>query len=105
MNIEKMKKFIQLAEELKSDGVLSFNFSSNQFHVRSKELMNEKELKIKDRGDGTYPYEIYVEHDDFKLFALVKTEDLKFLPQFKEFAKANLRKQLEELEKEEEVSA
>lgn len=107
MNVEKMKEFVQVANELQSEGVYGFSVGIKQcgFHVSDEKLVNEPNLQIKGRGGSDYPYEIYVEHDGFKVFALIKTEQLKDFPQFKEQTKTELLKQLAALDQEEEVSA
>jgi len=101
-----MKEFIQLKNELKQEGVYGFSFHENGFHVDHEILINEPHLQIKSRiTGGEYPYEIYVEHAGFKVYAIIRTEQLKKFPQFKEQAKAKLLKQLAELDQGEEVGA
>lgn len=103
MNVQLMKEFVKLAFELQDEGVFGFtvNFDGCEFHVSSELIENEPNLQIETRGDSTYPYQIYVDHGDVKIFALLKEDELKRFPQFKEDVKARLRKQLEELEEEE----
>lgn len=106
MNFEKMSEVIRLFNELaEENSVIGFTFHENGFHVRSESLINTPDLQIESRGDGTYPYAIFVQYDGFKVFAIIKHEQLKDFPQFKEQAKAALLEQLAELEKEEEATA
>lgn len=105
MNIEKLKQFIGLARELTDEGVLGLSYFFKEFHVNKKALLGMEDIQIEKRNDRDYPYEIFVRVEGIKLFGLAKAEDIKHLPQFKAFLKADLLRQLEELDSEEEVTA
>lgn len=105
MNIEKIKEFINLKNEIAADDVIGFHFHDNKIHVRQKDLKGFENLQIKYRGDGNYPFEVSVNFDGFEIFALIEAEDIKEFPQLKDYAKNELLTQLADLENGEEVTA
>ncbi|MBT2727873.1 hypothetical protein J7E63_13080 [Bacillus sp. ISL-75] len=108
MNIDKIKEFVHLADELREEGVFGFSFHSNAVHVNKKELIHFENLQIENSDGSEYPYEIFIEVDGYKIFALAKFEDIKDLPglaDHKEKLKAELLNQIAKLEQEEEVGA
>lgn len=103
MNIEKIKQFAQVSSELKSDEnviAIRLDFQGCRVHVQKEALVTIENLKIKNRDESTYSYEIYTMIDDINVFCLVTNEELKLFPQFLDFRKADLLNQLAELEKE-----
>lgn len=100
MNIEKLKQFVSLAQELTDEGVLGLRYFFKEFHINKKALLEMEDIQIEKRNDHDFPYQIFVMVDGIKLYALAKAEDIKHLPQFKAFLKADLLRQIEELEEE-----
>jgi hypothetical protein len=102
MNIKKLKQFALLASELKKEGVYGYGMDYNRFHVSFENIKGFENLEIKVRGElsSDYPYEIFHKGDGFVVFSLASKSNIKDLPQFKEFHKAELLKQLAELEEE-----
>jgi hypothetical protein len=99
MNTEKMSAVICLFNELvKENGVYGFNFHANEFHVGIERLINEPNLQIENRDSVDYPYEIFVQFDGFKVFAILTEEQVKEYPQFKDFLKTDLKRKLAYLE-------
>jgi hypothetical protein len=100
MNLEKMKQLALLASELRRDGVIGISAEGKRFHVMPDELIGFENLEIKVRGDfnSDYPYEVFHKAEGFTIFCLVTKSNIKDFPQFKEFHKAELLKQLAELE-------
>jgi hypothetical protein len=99
MNIEKMKKVIDLLADVEiEDGVFGFDFHAKGFHVRPSAISNEPDLQLESRGSEAFPYEIFVQHEGFKVFAIITNEQIKDFPQFHEQTKADLLKQLSYLE-------
>jgi hypothetical protein len=105
VNIEKMKEFINLKNEITADAAIGFDFHNNKIHVKHEDLMGFENLQVKYRGDGNYPFEISAKLDGFEIYAIVKAESINDFPQFKDFAKTLLLKQLEAIENGKEVTA
>lgn len=103
MNIEKMKKIVKLQNELKEEGVFGFHIEG-AFQVDSESLKHEPNLKLVSRGTTEYPYEIYSQHDGIKIYAVLRTDELKKFPQFKQQAKDELLKKLAYLEEDVDLS-
>lgn len=102
MNIKKMKQIIDLIEELEhEDGIYGFNLHGKEFQVSAERLANEPELQVEERGTAQYPYEIFVSHHGFRVFALIREDQLKEFPQLKSYRKQLYLKKLSELEDEE----
>jgi hypothetical protein len=104
MDIQKMKEVAGLMQELRAEGVMSFNLQNNEFHVNKRDLLGLTHLQIESRSSTDYPYEISIKEDGVRFFALAKTADLKDFPQFKEFLKADLKRQLAYLEEDVDLS-
>jgi hypothetical protein len=98
MNIEKMQLIANLFNELKEEGVYGFIHGKHEFQVNEAKLADEPNLQIASRESADFPYEIYVQFKGFKVFAILRPEQIKNYPQFREQAKADLKKQLEYLE-------
>jgi hypothetical protein len=98
MNIEKMQQIANLFNELKEEGVYGFLHGKHEFHVNPDKLADQPNLQISSRESVDFPHEIYVQHDGFKVFAILRPDQIKNFPQFKEQEKAELRKRLEYLE-------
>jgi hypothetical protein len=103
MNVEIIKKFAAISNELSEAGVIGI--SLKKVHVRNEALKGYEDLQIRERGTGDYPFEVFVNVDGVEIFALIKVENIKDFPQFKKHAKVELLKQLAELEQEEEATA
>jgi uncharacterized membrane protein YukC len=106
MNIEKMKQFAELASQLKKEGVYGFGIEENRFHVSQKEIKGLENLEIKVRDDlnSDFPFEISHKGDGFVVFSLATKDNLKQFPQFKDFFRKELLKQLRALEEGEQVN-
>jgi hypothetical protein len=100
INTKKVKQFVVLANELMAEGVIGFSIHTKRVHVSREDIKGFGDLEIKVRGDlnSDYPYEVFHKSDGFTVFCLVSKEDMKHFPQFKEFYKSDLLKQLAELD-------
>jgi hypothetical protein len=103
MNVEIIKKFAEISNELREAGAIGIGLK--KIHVRNEALKGYEDLQIRERGTGDYPFEVFVIVDGVEIFALIKVEHIKDFPQFKDHAKAELLKQLAALDQEEEVTA
>lgn len=105
MNIEKIKEFVRLGEELRAEGVGHY-FGGKSINVGLENLIEMKNVQIAIRDKNSdYPYEVFVMVDEIKLYSIAKLDNVKHLPQFKEFVKAHLLEQLTALENDREVTA
>lgn len=102
MNMELVKQYAEVTQALKDNGVIGFY--QNGLHVRLSMIENEKELSFKKRECNDYPYEAFVQREGISLFALVNSSELGRFPQIKEEMKEQLRKQLEYLEEDVDLS-
>ena len=68
-------------------------------HVGIEDLKGKENLQFRNRGGNDYPFEIFTVIEGVRIFALAEPKDLKEFLQFKGHAKAELLKQIEELEK------
>jgi hypothetical protein len=102
MNIEKLKQFVVLTNELMAEGVIGFSIHTKRIHVSHEDIKGFENLEIIVRDDlnSNYPYEIFHKNDEFTVFCLVSKENVKHFPQFKDFVKEELLKQLAALEEE-----
>jgi hypothetical protein len=96
MNMEKIKAFIQLAQELETEGM--YGFHNQEMHVSREVIQRMNNLQIKVRHSENYPFEISTKVDGIKIFALAGPEELKEFPQFQNIRKEAIRKQIEALE-------
>lgn len=86
MNIEKIKEFIALRSELYASGVIGLNLYEDAVHVDSSKLVGAADLQIASRGWEKYPYEVSINQDGIKIFAiLTKTQLEELYPQFAGF--------------------
>jgi hypothetical protein len=108
MNVELVKKFAELRTSLRDAGVMSVNLLDGEMHVSRPALEELGDLQIEYHSDSKYPYEIFTIVEGIKLFGLATAEYLTKFPQLskqiKEQAKADLRKQLDELVNKEETT-
>lgn len=111
MNIELLKQlanlsnqFKELNKQFREEGPYAIRIDG-EVHVTLTDLVGKENLVSINRGSEEYPYEIYYFEEGIKIFAIARTEQLKDFPQFKEFHRNFLLKQLADLEKEEEVTA
>jgi hypothetical protein len=78
MNIDKIKEFIALREELNASGVIGVNLHCNEVQVRPETLTNE-DVQLITRDCDTFPYEVYVIKEGIKALALLRAESLEEL--------------------------
>jgi hypothetical protein len=112
MNIELLKQladlrnqFNELKKQYRESGATSIRIDG-EVHVRVKDLIGKENLVIESRGSREeYPFELSYSIEGIKVFAIVRLDELANFPQFKEYRKSLLLKQLAELENEEEVTA
>jgi hypothetical protein len=106
VNIEKIKEFVRLGEELRAEGVMNSYFGDHKMNVGRKNILKLDNIQLKKSNSVTdFPYELSVKMDDIELYAIAKLEHVKELPQFKEIVRADLLKQLAALENDGEVTA
>lgn len=81
MNIDKIKEFISMREELKAAGVIGIDMYSNNIHLSKNELATLPGLKAEpfDCDDSNYTHEVSTFIDGIRFFAL--SENLKEFPQ------------------------
>jgi hypothetical protein len=85
MNIEKIKEFIALREELKAAGVIGLSVYNEEVQIDKEILAGESDLRIEKRGCDKYPYEISTVRDGITLFCIATDDELlKYFPQFVE---------------------
>jgi hypothetical protein len=104
MNIELIKQFADACDQLTSE-VGFISASTHEIHVTIESLKGMDNLQIENRGENSYPYEVFTEIEGIRIFAIGKEEDLSDFPQFREFRKAELKRKLALLEAEEEELA
>lgn len=84
MNLDKIKEFIALRQELQSAGVVGVSVLHDVIHVKAEVLVVEESLEIEHDSDLVYPYRISTVKDGVEMFAIMTSEDLeKLFPQFK----------------------
>jgi hypothetical protein len=84
MNIELIKQFIALRQELNAAGVIGVSLHNDEVHVRSEVLIGEDSLEVEYNAESTYPYRITTVKDGVNLFAIVTGEELEeSFPQLK----------------------
>lgn len=94
MNIEKIKQFIEIRNDLSKSGVIGLSLYADEIHMLPEVLANEQDLTLKIRQYDEYPYEISTIRDGIKIFCIANKENLaKFFPQFLEI----VEKEKEEL--------
>jgi hypothetical protein len=85
MNIEKIKEYIALREELYAAGVIGLNIHQNEVQMDKEVLAGESDLQIEKRDCDEFPYEISTVRDGITIFCLATDEELQeFFPQFVE---------------------
>jgi hypothetical protein len=85
MNIEKIKEYIALREELQAAGVIGLSLYNEEVQMDKEILANESDLHIEKRDCDQYPYEISTVRDGITIFCLATDEELQqFYPQFVE---------------------
>lgn len=86
MNVEKMKEFIALRQELKAAGVIGVSIFNESFQVRTEVLVGEEDLQIEYNEGLDYPYKVTAIIDGVKMFAIMAKEELEeSFPQYKGF--------------------
>lgn len=83
MNIsaDLIKQYADIRQKLVDGGVISTLIRDGELHISASTLVNEEGLKVADRGDEKYPYEIYVMVDGIKIFGIMSEEEFKKYPQ------------------------
>ena len=98
MNMELIKSFINLREQLHESGVIGLNIHEDEIHVRTEVLLKEEGVICEYLGGDHYPYEVSKDIEGIRFFARCDAKELSHYPQFKEQIKAELQKQLDGLE-------
>jgi hypothetical protein len=84
MNMEKVKEFIALRQELNTVGVIGVSLHNDKIHVNSDVLVGEDSLEVEFNADSPYPYRLTTVKDGVTLFAVVSGEELEeSFPQLK----------------------
>jgi hypothetical protein len=86
MNMELIKSFISLRQELRNSGVIGLDLYDDEIHLNWKQLIGESELHVSYRFDSKYPFEIYTIKDGIKLYCLADDERLEQFPELKSIA-------------------
>ena len=82
MNIEKIKEFISLRQDLYSSGVIGLDVYDDKVQVTAKELIGYDDLQLESRNDEPYPFRVFIIRDGIKIYTIVSTEALnKYFPQ------------------------
>jgi hypothetical protein len=81
ISIDLIKQYADARQKLMDSGVISSFIIDGELHVSAVTLVNEDGLKIEDRGDDRYPYELYVMIDGIKIFGLMSEEEFAKYPQ------------------------
>jgi hypothetical protein len=81
ISVDVIKQYADARQKLMESGVISSFIIDGELHVSASTLVNEEELKIEDRGDEKYPYEIYVMVNGIKIFGLMSEEEFQKYPQ------------------------
>jgi hypothetical protein len=98
MNIELIKQFADLTKDLREQGV--FGIQENKLQVRTETLVTLPNLQIEVYPSATYPYKVFIEVDGILVFSILTSTELEQFPQFKQFRRNELQKQLAYLEAE-----
>ncbi|MDP4087624.1 MAG: hypothetical protein Q8934_23965 [Bacillota bacterium] len=79
MNIEKIKEFNAIREELLNDGVIAVDMWGDYVHVSTKklaEIVDYPNVKVETReGDPKYPYTVTTVVDGIKLLFVLTEEE------------------------------
>jgi hypothetical protein len=83
MNIDKMKEFIAIRQELKASGVIGVNMYEDLIHVSEEKLYGVEDLKIEVLETVDYPFRISAVIDEVEVFCRTTRESLEVnFPQF-----------------------
>jgi hypothetical protein len=86
MNIEKIKEFIALRQELKTAGVIGVSLFNDSFQVKTEVLVGQENLKMEYNESSDYPYRVTAVIDGVKMFAVMTKEEFeKSFPEHKGF--------------------
>jgi hypothetical protein len=81
MNINKIKEFIAIREDLYSAGVIGLDLYSNEVHVKKDKLVELPNLKVKTGYSEDYPYYVYTAVDGIELHSIFTEEEFAQYPQ------------------------
>ncbi|WHY76104.1 hypothetical protein QNH20_18505 [Neobacillus sp. WH10] len=77
MNLEKIKEFIAIRNDLYEAGVIALDLYSDSVHVKKTLLVDVPDLQVEFLGDDVeYPFEVFTVCDGIKLFCVVTNEQM-----------------------------
>jgi hypothetical protein len=86
MNLEKIKEFIALRQELKAAGVIGVSLFNDSFQVRTEVLVGQENLQVEYNEGQEYPYRVTAAIDGVDMMAVMKKEEFeKSFPEYKGF--------------------
>jgi hypothetical protein len=86
MNLEKIKEFIALRQELKAAGVIGVSLFSDSFQVRTEVLVGQENLQVEYNEGQEYPYRVTAVIDGVDMMAVMKKDEFeKSFPEHKGF--------------------
>lgn len=76
MNIEKIKLFLGMADDLYKDGIIAVDMSDKDIHMRNEQFMElpRHGVQFESTGREEYPWEAYSVIDGIKFFTLLTKE-------------------------------
>jgi hypothetical protein len=81
MNIDKIKEFIAMREDLYDAGAIGVDMYSNRVHVKKNELVELPNLSVETGYSEEYPYYVYTKVDGIELFCILTEEEFYQYPQ------------------------
>jgi hypothetical protein len=85
INMEKIKEFIALREELYAAGVIGVDMYADDVHVKKQALLALPDLKIESGYSEEYPYFVSTVVDGIKLHCILSEEEFAKYPQLQEY--------------------
>jgi hypothetical protein len=79
MNLETVKAFIDMRNDLREFGVIAASvYEGDALHLKAETILQFPNVEISKRGDGDsdYSYELKVEMEGIRFFALVRKEQV-----------------------------
>ncbi|MEH7355113.1 hypothetical protein V7150_16265 [Neobacillus drentensis] len=77
MNIEKIKEFIAIRNDLYETGVIGLDLHSDSVHVKKTLLVDTPDIQVEFLGDDLqYPFEVFTVCDGIKLFCIATNEEM-----------------------------
>jgi hypothetical protein len=79
MNIDKIKQFLELKDELHDMGVIGVNMyrGRHELQVSAEKMVGSENLEIEHHGDLEYPYYLTGEKDGLSLRSVASEEQMK----------------------------